>query len=167
MIRLEFTDKDIEELHYQRFHHPHPRVQQRMEALYLKGVGYPHQEIGHIVGVSQKTLRSYLRLYQAGGIAGLKKLNFHQPSSDLEQHQETIEAEFKAKPPQSINEAAERIEQLTGIRRCPTQTRQFLKRLGTKQGCSVLKDAVIIEDIIKIHRILKEFKADIFNIVFA
>lgn len=133
MINLEFTDKEIEELHYQRFHHPHPRVQQRMEALYLKGLGYSHQEIGRIVGISQKTLRGYLRMYQAGGIEALKKLNFYQPSSDLDPHQETIEAEFKAKPPKSINEAADRIEQLTGIHRCPTQTRQFLKRLGMKR----------------------------------
>jgi len=133
MIQLEFTEDEIEELHYQRFHHPHPRVQQRMEAVYLKGLGYAHQEIGRIVGVSQKTLRGYLRLYQAGGIEGLKRLNFYQPSSDLEPHQETIEAEFKAKPPKSINEAADRIETLTGIRRCPTQTREFLKRLGMKR----------------------------------
>ncbi len=133
MIKIEFTDKEIEELHYQRFHHPHPRVQQRMEALYLKALGYSHQEIGRIVGVSQKTLRGYLRMYQAGGIEALKKLNFHQPSSDLDQHQETIEAEFKAKPPKSINEAADRIEKLTGIRRSPTQIREFLKRLGMKR----------------------------------
>lgn len=133
MIKLEVTDKEIEVLHYQRFHHPHPRVQQRMEALYLKALGYAHQEIGRMVGVSQKTLRGYLRMYQAGGIEALKKLNFYQPSSDLDSHQERLVAEFKAKPPKSINEAAERIETLTGIRRCPTQTRQFLKRLGMKR----------------------------------
>jgi len=133
MIKIEFTDKEIEELHYQRFHHPHPRVQQRMEALYLKALNYSHQEIGRIVGVSQKTLRGYVRMYQTGGIEALKKLNFYQPSSDLDQHQERLEAEFKAKPPKSINEAADRIEQLTGIRRCPTQIREFLRRLGMKR----------------------------------
>jgi len=74
MIKIEFTDEEIEKLHYQRFHHPHPRVQQRMEALYLKALGYSHQEIGRIVGVSQKTLRGYFRMYQVGGIEELKKL---------------------------------------------------------------------------------------------
>ena len=34
------------------------------------------------------------------------------------------------------------------------------------QGCSVLKDTDIIEDFIKVHTVLKEFKADIFDIVF-
>ena len=41
MIQIEFTQADIEQLHYERFHHPHPRVQQRMEALYLKALGQP------------------------------------------------------------------------------------------------------------------------------
>lgn len=35
------------------------------------------------------------------------------------------------------------------------------------QGCSVLKDTDIIEDIIKVHRVLEEFKADIFDLVLA
>jgi hypothetical protein len=37
----------------------------------------------------------------------------------------------------------------------------------TGQGCSVLKDADIIKDIIKVHTVFKEFKADVFNVVFA
>lgn len=133
MIRIEFSKEEIEQLHYERFHHPHPRVQQRMEALYLKALGYSHQEIGRIVGISQKTLRSYLRMYQEGGIEALKRLNFHQPGSELEQHRDTIEAEFRKNPAKSINEAVDRIEQLTGIRRSPTQVRKFLKKLGIKR----------------------------------
>jgi hypothetical protein len=35
------------------------------------------------------------------------------------------------------------------------------------QGCSVLKDTDIIEDIIKVHRVLEEFKTNIFDLVFA
>jgi transposase len=133
MIKIEFTDQEIKELHYQRFHHPHARVQQRMEALYLKALGYAHQEIGRIVGLSQKTLRVYLRLYQAGGIEALKQLDFQQPVSDLAQHRATLEAEFTAKPAKSMNEAVDRIEKLTGIRRSPSQARKFLKKLGLKR----------------------------------
>ena len=36
MIQITFAKKEIDELHYERFHHPHPRVQRKMEALYLK-----------------------------------------------------------------------------------------------------------------------------------
>jgi len=44
-----------------------------------------------------------------------------------------LKAEFEARPARSINEAAERIEKLTGIRRSPTQMRQFLKDLKLKR----------------------------------
>jgi len=70
---------------------------------------------------------------QKGGLEELRKLNFHRPLSELECHAERLEAAFKANSPQTINEAIERIEQLTGIRRSPTQVRQFLKGLGMKR----------------------------------
>jgi hypothetical protein len=45
MISLDFTPQDIDALHHERFHHPHPRVQQKMEAIYLKSQGLLHKEI--------------------------------------------------------------------------------------------------------------------------
>ena len=39
MIRIEFTEKMITELNYERYHHPHPKVQHKMEVLYLKSQG--------------------------------------------------------------------------------------------------------------------------------
>jgi transposase len=70
---------------------------------------------------------------QKGGLDELKRLNFRRPTSELAFHQETVEAVFKAEPPRTINEAADRIERLTGIRRSPTQVRQFVKGLGMKR----------------------------------
>jgi len=133
MIEIEFSSEAVEQLHYERRYHPHPRVRQRMEAVYLKALGYQHQEIGRIVGISQKTLRDYLRMYQAGGIEALKVLNFYRPKSELDDHREQLKAEFEARPAKSINEAVQRIEKLTGIRRSPTQVGKFLKDLGLKR----------------------------------
>jgi len=70
---------------------------------------------------------------QKRGLEELKQLNFRRPTSELALHQGTLEAAFKADLPRTINEAVERIEQLTGIRRSPTQVRQFLKGLGMKR----------------------------------
>lgn len=133
MIRIEFTAEEIEQLHHERRYHPHPRVRQRMEALYLKALGYPHQQIGRILRIGQKTLRRYLCLYLAGGIEALKALNFYQPVSDLPAHRELLREEFEAHPAKTINEAVKRIETLTGLRRSPTQVRQFLQSLGLKR----------------------------------
>ncbi len=74
MIKIEFTEEATDELRYQRFHHPHPRVQRKMEALLLKSDGLPHHQITRILGVSENTLRQYLREYEEGGIERLKTL---------------------------------------------------------------------------------------------
>ena len=66
MLCLAFTEEERQALHYERFHHPHARVQQKMEALWLKSHGRPHAQIAQLVQVSEKTLREYLREYQRG-----------------------------------------------------------------------------------------------------
>ena len=133
MLRIEFSDHDIEQLRYERYHHPHPRVQQKMEALLLKAQGLPHLVIANCVGVCENTLLAYFRTYQAGGIDALKQINFYRPSSMLEQHQTTLETYFRDHPPATIAEAAAAIERITGIVRKPTQVRAFLKKLGLKR----------------------------------
>ena len=133
MIQIEFSEAEIKTLQQEKRSHPDPRVRRRMETLHLKALGYPHQEIGQIVGITQKTLRDYLRLYQAGGIEVLKVRKFYQPESALEPHRATLEAEFKARPAPSMKEAAARIEQLTGVRRSPDQVRRYLTKLGLKR----------------------------------
>ncbi len=56
MIKLTFTPAIIDQLHDERTQHPHPRVRQRMEAVYLKALGFKHKEIGRIVRISPNTL---------------------------------------------------------------------------------------------------------------
>ena len=133
MLKLEFSPEVVDQLHQERTQHPHERVRQRMEAVYLKALGLPHQEIGRIVRISQTTLRKYLRLYASGGMGALKQLNFNQPQSELDDHGEQLSQEFEEKPPATVAEVADRIENLTGIRRSPTQVKKFLKRLGLKR----------------------------------
>ena len=61
MITIDFTQKDIDALDYERFHHPHPKVQRKMEALFLKAKGLKHAEICRLCGISTPTLITYLR----------------------------------------------------------------------------------------------------------
>lgn len=133
MLQIAFTEEEIKQLHHDRLHHPHTKVRQRCEVVYLKSLGFSHQEIGRIMRLSQPTVRRYLEMYQAGGLEKLKELNFYQPTSKLEAHRDEIRAEFEARPPRSINDAVKRIEELTDIRRSPTQVRVFLKSLGMKR----------------------------------
>ena len=95
--------------------------------------GLPHHQIAQLCAISANTLRSYLKLYHTGGVEALKQLNFHCPQSLLRAHQDTIEAQVRAHPPQTINEAVAMLAALTGIKRSPTQVRLFLKHLGLQR----------------------------------
>jgi hypothetical protein len=52
------------------------------------------------------------------------------PKSDLADHAEAIKVSLAERPVRTTAEAAERIFELTGIRRGLTQTRTFLAGLG-------------------------------------
>lgn len=133
MITLTFTEAEVAALHYERYHHPHPRVQQKMEALYLKSQDLPHALIARLVGVCETTLRAYFQDYQEGGIERLKQLNFYQPQSALAPHAASLEEHFRAHPVATIAQAQAVIEQHTGIKRSPTQVRHFLRSLGLQR----------------------------------
>jgi transposase len=130
MIRLTFSEADVKALDHERYHHPHPRVQRKMEALWLKSCGLPHKEICRLTGICSTTLTRYLRAYQAGGLEALKTLTFYRPESELQHYRATLEDYFRAHPPATAKEARVAIEQLTGIQRSPDRVRHFLKGLG-------------------------------------
>jgi len=133
MIDVECTPEAIAALHHERYHHPHPRVQRKMDVLLLKSNGLSHKQIARITRVSVNTVTSYVRDYRDGGIDRLKQVNFYKPRSPLEDHRATIEAYFIEKPPATIKEAAHVIAQITGIHRRETQVRTFLYSLGVRR----------------------------------
>jgi DNA-binding CsgD family transcriptional regulator len=75
-IKIEFSADEIEKLNYERYNYPHPKVQKKMEALYLKSQGLPHKEILRLCHISESTFTIYLKQYIQNGIEGLKKLGY-------------------------------------------------------------------------------------------
>ena len=137
-IQLEFTPEIQESLSYERYHHPVPLVQRRMEVLWLKSHNLPHALIATLGGVSENTMREYFQLYAEGGLEKLKEIHFYRPESELQGHLTSLEAHFQANPPATVKEAQHEIESLTGIKRSETQVRDFLKKNsicgGAKSG---------------------------------
>jgi transposase len=126
--KLDFTPEIQTALGYERFHHPVPKVQRRMEVLWFKSHGLSHGQIAKLADVSENTMLEYFRLYAEGGIEKLKEVNFYRQVSKLQTHASTLETHFKNNPPASIKEAQHTIEKLTGIKRGETQVRRFLKK---------------------------------------
>jgi transposase len=128
--RVEFSEQECQQFHQERYRHPHPRVQQRMEVMWLLSQGETHERAAQLAGVSRTTVHRYLVAFRQGGFSALQELHWEGPTSDLETHRLTLEAEFRQRPPHTVAQAAARIEELTGIHRAPTQTRAFLRSLG-------------------------------------
>jgi len=130
MINIEFTKEEKRTINYYRYHHPHPKVQRKMEAMWLKSQGVNHKKIAQLSGVTINMVTRYIKEYRSGGIERLKQLQYRPSRSELDIHIQSIEQNFKQRPPATIKEAMGRIEQLTGIKRSEVQISKFLKRMG-------------------------------------
>jgi transposase len=114
----------------ERYEHIHPRVCQRMDAMHLKSKEVHNSQICKILAICNNTLLGFFKMYNAGGVDELRKINFYRPQSQLITHKDSLETYFTENPPSSISEAAAKIRELTGIERKETQVRKFLKSLG-------------------------------------
>lgn len=127
---LTFSDDDRSTLATERYQHPDPRVQQRMEVLWLLSQGETQARAGQLAGVSKATVERYVALFRKSGLPGLREFLWVKPISVLEKHRTALEPEFRKRPPHTVAEAIQRIEALTGVRRKETQVRAFLKKVS-------------------------------------
>lgn len=133
MRRFDFTDEQRRAIAQDRFHHVDPRVQRRMEVLWLKFQGETHERIAELAGVSRRTVQRLLDLFAGGGLEAVRQFQETGRANGLAPYRLSLETEFLERPPRIVAEACDRIERLTGVRRRPTQVRQFLRAtLGLK-----------------------------------
>jgi transposase len=131
MRNIIFTADDRRALAHYRYHHPEPRVQRKVEVLWLQSHGRAHDRIAAPADVSRRTVPRDLDEYLEGGLQRLCRSRRCQPRTALFEHEVSLEEHFETDPVRSIKQARAVIEQRTGIRRGRTQVRHFLKdRLG-------------------------------------
>lgn len=131
-MRYSFPDGVLATVARERYEHPDPRVQERMEILWLKSKSETNDRIGELANVSRSTVQRTLRLYAQEGLDGLRKFAWKGQPSALTPHRETIESEFRERPPHTAHEAGRRIEELTGVCRKASRIRKFMKEMGMK-----------------------------------
>lgn len=134
MRRFHFSPEVLDAVRHDRYRHPHPRVQQKMEVLWLKSQELTHERIAQLADVSRRTVQRILDEYLDGGLERIRRLPWHGKPNELAAHQDSLEDYFLEHPPRSTREAQAAIEQQTGIRRGPTQVRAFLKKLWASAG---------------------------------
>ena len=127
----------VAEIRHERYHHPHPRVQRKMEVLWLKTRGLTHADVAELADISPRSVQRYLDEFEQEGLDRVRRLNWPGKVCELDEHQPSLEDYFLQYPPRSAREAQEAIERLTGIRRGLSQVRAFLKKkLGWAGGKS-------------------------------
>ena len=127
MRQFSFTAEDLQTIASDRYGHPHPHAQRKMEVLWLKSHDLPHEQLAALAGVSLRTVGRYLNEYFEGGLAPLRRCHWRGPTSALAEHEQSLEAYFWDHPPQTAKQAAAVLAEQTGIQRGLTQVRAFLK----------------------------------------
>jgi transposase len=127
---LVFSTDDLTILAHERFTYPDPKIQRRFELLWLVHHGETQLRAAQLAGLSLATAERVLAAFRRDGLAGVRTLHWKTRPSELHRHRESLEESFRQKPPHTIAEACERIQQLTGLKRGETQVRHFLKKLS-------------------------------------
>jgi transposase len=105
MRTITCTAEDRQALAHDRYHHPDPRVQRKMEVLWLKSHGLGHDVIAAYADVSRRTVQRYLEEYLQGGLPRLRRCPGPQPQSALAEHRDSLEEHFLEHPPRSAKQA--------------------------------------------------------------
>jgi hypothetical protein len=63
MRNITFSEADVQAIAHERYHHPDPRVQRQMEILWGKYLGFTHERIATLAGVSRSTVQRCLTTY--------------------------------------------------------------------------------------------------------
>jgi transposase len=131
-FRIQLTQEQQCLVNTERDSYPDEQVRRKMLVLWLLHCGLARDKAAEVVGVGRATVQRYVAAFRDGGLDGLRRWGVTGPVSDLSAHGEAIRESFTRQPARTIAEACERLEQLTGLRRQPTQVRKFLKAMGLK-----------------------------------
>ena len=103
-----------------------------MLILWMLHCGITRQKAAEVAGVGRATVQRYVAAFRDGGLDGLRRCDVKGRVSELAAYRDLIRESFEKAPVCTIAEACERLDQLTGLRRGPTQVRKSLKDLGLK-----------------------------------
>src|SRR3954466_8244766 len=91
MRTINFTADDRRALAHHRYHHPEPRVQRKLEVLWLTSHGLGHDRIAAYADVSRRTVQRHLDEYLEGGLRRLCRGRSSRPRSALLEHEASLE----------------------------------------------------------------------------
>lgn len=130
MRRFEFTEEELRTTANERYCHPNPRVQRRMEILWLKSKGETHERIADLARVGRRTVQRLLHSFEKGRLEAVRRFGEKGRENGLVLNREPLEARFRERPPRSAAEARQRIKELNGARRKKPRLPCFVEQTG-------------------------------------
>ena len=131
-LRVQLTEEQRCVVNEERTSHPNERIRERMLVLWLLHNGVTRQKAAEIVGIGRATVQRFVAAFRDGRLNGLRQWDPNRPESEMAAFRELLREAFEKQPVRTVAEACDRIFQLTGLRRGPSQVRKFLKDLGLK-----------------------------------
>ena len=143
VFRIALSEDEQRVVNRERDCHPQPHVRRKMSVLWPLHCGLTRQKAAEIAGLSRATGQRYVSAYRSGGLDGLRRWGVRGPVSDLVAHTNALRETLTIRPLRTVAEVAQQIEQLTWLKRKPTQVRMFLK---TELGFRWRRTRVILRD---------------------
>lgn len=132
-LSFNLSEAEIEKLRYERYAYPHPMIQKRIFSVYLKvTTTLSNRDIGLFTGLHPNTVARYIKVYRFQGFEGLLSNNYGTNQSELEPHSRGVIDSLIRQPVRTVQHAAERIRQMTGIQRSAQQVRTYMKGHGLR-----------------------------------
>ena len=132
MLTLQMSPKDLDTANINKKDYPVSKIRIRMLALTMTSCGATRNEVSKFLGVSTKSVKRYIEIYNESGLEGIRQLHYRGPHSAIDSYSSSIENSFKKCPPRTAKEAASRIKELTGVEISASRAGAFMKRIGMR-----------------------------------
>jgi len=129
-LQPRYTDEQLRQLDDARFSQKTDVLNRRVNAVYFYGQGHTHCQAAKLANISRNTLYKSIDAFASGGIPAMTIDGRQGPPSALDPHVETIRAEFEARPPASVAQAAGTIAAITGVALSNSRIRGFMHEIG-------------------------------------
>jgi transposase len=126
---LNLSSEEIQRIKVERYTYGDTIIQKRLMVAYLLSTtDFDKRTIAKVAGCHRNMVGIWQKECQDKGLSSLYVNNYRKPKSILEDYSELILSYLDKNPVQTVNQAVAVIEELIGIKRSPTQVRQFLLR---------------------------------------
>ncbi|WP_396275132.1 helix-turn-helix domain-containing protein [Hyphomonas sp.] len=129
-FKFDLTEAEIAVVLEDRHSHPNRSIRERMNVVWMLHNGTQREEAAKLANVSRSTVQRIVRTFRANRLDGVRNWDARGQVSEMEPFRDIICKSLEESPARTVAEAAERITELTGLERKPTQVRKFLKDMG-------------------------------------